>query len=56
MSALDVLRNVAIGAGIGVAAIAAFPVFGPIGTVTAAGTVVGSFLGGGCALWDSFSD
>lgn len=56
MSSLDALRNVAIGAGIGVATVASLPIFGPIGAVTATGTLVGSFLGGGCALWDFFSD
>lgn len=45
MSAVEFLGNAAKAAGTGVAVIAALPVCGVIGTVTATGAAVGSALG-----------
>ncbi len=56
MSFLDTLQNVAKGAAVGVAAMTALPVFGAVGTITAAGVVVGSIVGAGAALADNLTD
>ncbi len=56
MNWLDTLRNVTVGAGVGVALVTALPVFGAIGTVTAAGTVVGSVVGAAAGAADSLRD
>lgn len=56
MSFVDCLDNIAFGAGTGVFAVVALPVFGPVGAITAAGVVFGSCVGGGCGLLDSLFD
>jgi len=40
------LMKVAAGAAAGVAAVTALPIFGAVGTITAAGIAVGSTIGG----------
>jgi hypothetical protein len=45
MSIIRILAKAAAGAGAGVALLTALPVFGAVGTITAAGLVVGSLLG-----------
>ncbi|MFX1739999.1 hypothetical protein PXJ20_32070 [Paraburkholderia sp. A1RI_3L] len=52
MSFLDTLENMAKGAAAGVAVLVALPVFGAVGTVTAAGIAVGSSVGAAAALID----
>lgn len=46
------LVKVAAGAGAGVAALTALPVFGAVGTITAAGLVVGSLVGAAAGVAD----
>lgn len=47
------LKNVALGATAGVAVLTALPVFGAVGTITTAGAVVGSLLGGMAGVLDT---
>lgn len=47
------LKNVALGASAGVAVLTALPVFGAVGTLTTAGAVVGSLLGGMAGAFDT---
>ena len=54
MSFIGGLLKVAAGAGAGVLAITALPIFGAVGTITAAGAVVGSLIGGGAGLADEW--
>ena len=53
MSAVEFLGNAAKAAGAGVALVAAVPVFGAIGTVTATGAAVGSAIGVAAAAIDA---
>jgi membrane associated rhomboid family serine protease len=46
MKLIPLIRNVSLGASAGVALLTALPVFGAAGTITAAGAVVGSLVGG----------
>ena len=55
MSAINVLRSVVAGAGVGVALVTALPIFGAVGTITAAGTAFGSSSGAAVAFLDSIS-
>ena len=52
MGFISGLMKVAAGAAAGVAAVTALPVFGAVGTITAAGIVVGSVLGGAAGAAD----
>lgn len=56
MSFLGMLENVAKGVATGVAVVTVLPVLGAAGTITAAGVVVGSVLGGTAAVLDSLDD
>lgn len=53
MKFVTLLRNVALGASAGVAVLTALPVFGAVGTLTGAGALVGSMLGGVAGLMDT---
>lgn len=53
MRLVPLLKNVALGATAGVALLTALPVFGAVGTITAAGAVVGSLLGGVAGVLDT---
>ncbi|WP_159448363.1 hypothetical protein [Dethiosulfovibrio salsuginis] len=50
------LRNVTIGASVGVALVTALPFFGAVGAITATGTTVGSVGGGLAGFIDRISD
>lgn len=56
MSAVEFLGNAAKAAATGVALVAAVPVFGAIGTVTATGAAVGSALGIAATVIDAVQD
>jgi hypothetical protein len=53
MKIVTLLKNVALGASAGVAVLTALPVFGAVGTLTTAGAVVGSLLGGVAGVLDT---
>ena len=53
MKIVDLLKNVALGATAGVAVLTVLPVFGAVGTLTAAGQIVGSLAGGAAGLLDT---
>ncbi len=53
MKFVALLKNVALGATAGVAVLTALPVFGAVGTITTAGAVVGSLLGGMAGVLDT---
>lgn len=53
MKFVPLLKNVALGASAGVALLTALPVFGAVGTLTTAGTLVGSLLGGMAGALDT---
>jgi hypothetical protein len=50
------LKNIAVGATAGVGAVIALPIFGAVGTITAAGVVVGSLVGAAAGVADSIMD
>jgi hypothetical protein len=54
MSYTNILINLAKGAGAGVLAITALPVFGAVGAITATGVVVGSLMGAAAGAADGF--
>lgn len=56
MKLVPLIRNVSLGASAGVALLTALPVFGAIGTITAAGAVVGSLAGGMTGVLDTWRD
>ena len=56
MSFLGALQKIVIGAPLGVMAVVALPVFGAVGTITAAGIAVGSVLGAVGGVMDELSD
>ena len=53
MKLVPLIRNVSLGASAGVALLTALPVFGAAGTITAAGAVVGSLVGGAAGWLDT---
>ena len=53
MKFVTLLKNVALGASAGVALLTALPIFGAAGTLTGAGALVGSLLGGVAGLVDT---
>ena len=53
---VNTLQSMAKGAAVGVMAITALPVYGAVGTITAAGICVGSLLGAAAALIDEIQD
>lgn len=53
MTTISLLKNVALGASAGVAVLTALPLFGAVGTLTTAGAIVGSLLGGMAGVIDS---
>ncbi len=53
MKIVALLKNVALGASAGVAVLTALPLFGAVGTLTTAGAVVGSLVGGMAGLLDT---
>lgn len=52
MSLVSTLAHAAKGAAAGVAVLTALPVFGAVGTITAAGVVLGSVAGAAAAIVD----
>ncbi|HJR75012.1 MAG TPA: hypothetical protein VJ806_15405 [Luteimonas sp.] len=56
MSFVRGLVKVAAGAGAGVAVVTALPLFGAVGTITAAGLVVGSLLGAAAGVADEVAE
>jgi hypothetical protein len=55
MSYTDGLVKMAAGAGAGVLAITALPVFGAVGAITATGLVVGSLVGAAAGVADELA-
>lgn len=53
MGYVDTLTKVALGAGAGVVAVTALPIFGVAGTITATGVAVGSLVGAAAGLADA---
>ncbi len=53
MKFVGLLKNVALGAAAGVAVLTALPVFGAVGTLSGAGALVGSLVGGVAGLVDT---
>ena len=53
MKLVDLLKNVALGATAGVALLTVLPIFGAVGTLPAAGQIVGSLAGGTAGLLDT---
>ncbi len=53
MKIVTLLKNVALGASAGVALLTALPLFGAVGTLSTAGAVVGSLVGGVAGALDS---
>ena len=56
MSFLGALQKIVIGAPLGVLAVVALPVFGAVGTLTAAGIAVGSVIGAVGGVIDELID
>jgi len=56
MSFLGALKNIVIGAPIGVLAVMALPVFGAVGAITATGIAVGATLGAVAGVADALND
>lgn len=56
MGFFDFVEDVAKGAAAGVALVAALPVCGAVGTVTACGAVVGSVVGAAAMVADHLSE
>ena len=56
MSFLGALQKIVIGAPLGVLAVVALPVFGAVGTITAAGIAVGSVIGAVGGVIDELID
>lgn len=56
MEFVSALVKATSGAGIGVALVTALPVFGAVGTVTAAGIVVGSLVGAAAGVTDAIKE
>ena len=56
MKLVPLIRNVSLGASAGVALLTALPLFGAVGTITAAGAVVGSLVGGMAGVLDTMRD
>lgn len=52
MTFIGALKKIVLAAPVGVLAISALPVFGAVGTITAAGVAVGSVVGALCAIAD----
>ncbi len=53
MKYVTLLKNVALGASAGVAVLTALPLFGAVGTLTTAGALVGSLVGGAAGALDT---
>jgi hypothetical protein len=53
MSLIEVLKKVVVGAPLGVAAVAALPIFGAVGTVTALDAAVGATVGALAGVMDA---
>jgi len=56
MGFLGALTKVAIGTGLGVAAVTCLPVFGAVGAITTAGIAVGSVVGASAGLADEIKE
>lgn len=56
MKLVPLIRNVSLGASAGVALLTALPVFGAVGTITAAGAVIGSVVGGMAGVLDAWRE
>ena len=56
MTFLGALKNIAIGAPLGVVAITMLPVFGTVGVITATGVAVGSVMGAVAGVMDEVLD
>ena len=56
MGFVNGLLKVVTGSAAGVAAVVALPVFGAVGTITAAGVVVGSVVGAVAAIADEINE
>jgi len=56
MSFLNALQKIVIGVPLGVLVVTALPVFGAVGTITAAGVAVGSALGAAAGVIDEIND
>lgn len=56
MKCVEILKHIATGAVVGVAAVTALPLFGAVGTITAVGTAVGAVVGGVAGAVDAAND
>lgn len=52
MTFLGSLKNIVLGAPLGVIAVTALPIFGAVGAITATGIGVGSLVGAVCGVLD----
>lgn len=55
MTFVGILKRVAVGAPVGIVALTALPIFGVVGTISAAGIAVGSLLGAAAGVADEFN-
>ena len=56
MKLVSLIKNVSLGASAGVALLTALPVFGAVGTLTAAGALIGSVVGGVAGALDTLRE
>lgn len=52
MTFLGSLKNIVLGAPLGVVAVTVLPIFGAVGAITATGIAVGSLVGAVCGVLD----
>ena len=52
MTFLGSLKNIVIGAPLGIIAVTALPIFGAVGAISATGIAVGSVVGAVCGVLD----
>ena len=55
MTFLGSLKNIVIGAPLGIIAVTALPIFGAVGAISATGIAVGSVVGAVCGVLDELN-
>jgi hypothetical protein len=53
MGLVDMLKEAAAGVAVGLTVVTALPIFGAVGTVTAAGAAVGATIGAAAGAYDA---